>query len=77
MKSSSECGGTMKFTRYLGCILYFLATVAALMGVYQTHFGIGTMNFGSTSASLALIAFAISLHLWIKCMHRCCCDCKK
>jgi len=49
-------------------ILAFLAMAASLIGVYQTHITGAGAHFGTTPASMALIAFALTTHLWIKTM---------
>jgi len=73
MKKCS-CSGACGAVTWIICLLLFLATVTSLVGVYNTHFGINGMTFGSTSGSLSLLAFVASLTLWSKCMCRCMCS---
>ena len=56
--------------------LLLLASVASLIGVYKSHFLSSGATFGTTSGSLALIAFVLSVTLWKKSMC-CCCGEKK
>lgn len=46
-------------------LLSGLATVAALVGLYVAHFG-ASGSFGTTAASLSLIAFAVNLVVFWK-----------
>ena len=52
-------------------VLLFVASIAALLGVYKAHMLSSGFVFGTTSGSLALLAFAVSLSL---CMYqlKCC-----
>lgn len=57
--------------------LLFLATVASLAGVWNAHVLSDGVIFGSTSASLSLLAFGINLTLWgkqMQCLCGCCAD---
>ncbi len=47
-------------------LLVTLTEVATAYGVYMTHFAAGGATFGSTTASLSLIAFAINTGVWLK-----------
>jgi len=47
-------------------VFLFLTALAALVGVYKAHIATGGATFGSTTGSLSLIAFAISVSLWKK-----------
>ncbi|MDP7247181.1 MAG: hypothetical protein QF741_00990 [Candidatus Peribacteraceae bacterium] len=51
--------------------------LASLAGIYETHFVGAGATFGTTGASLAIIAFAITSHLWIKSMACCMASCEK
>lgn len=63
-------------TRRVTNTLLFLSAVAALVGVVQTHLLMNEdmmrLQFGSTSASLALLAFVVALMAWVKSIHGCC-----
>lgn len=52
-----------------------LAALAALVGVYQAHFLDIGLTFGTTSGSLSLIAFGVTLMFWLQqvkaCMVKC------
>jgi hypothetical protein len=59
-------------------VFLLLATLAALAGVYKAHVLTSGAVFGSTSGSLAIIAFVISLSLFGKALKQCCvCSCSK
>jgi len=58
-------------------VLMFLAMLASLAGIYETHFVGAGATFGTTGASLSLIAFAITAHLWVKQMACCLGSCNK
>lgn len=67
---------TCVFTKWVVCILLFVAAVAALVGVYETHVmtsseGAMVLQFGTTSCSLALIAFVLTVLGWVKSLHCC------
>jgi hypothetical protein len=51
--------------------LLFLTSLAALVNVYKSMFPVTGATFGTTSGSLALIAFAVNVGLWTKAMHCC------
>lgn len=73
MKHSS-CSNACRAMDWIICLLLFLAAIASLVGVYQTHFGINGMVFGGTASSLALLAFVIAITMWGKWMCRCLCS---
>lgn len=57
-------------------LLLTLTEIATLVGVYTTHFGTGGASFGSTTASLSIIALAINTTVWMKMgMMHCSGDC--
>jgi len=64
-KTPLTLGQVLKWTMR---ILAFLAMAASLVGVYQTHVAGAGAHFGTTPASMALIAFALTTHVWIKTM---------
>jgi len=76
-----SCSAGCVTVKWLLALLYFVAAAAALVGVYETHIvtssdGARTLlQFGSTSGSLAIIAFCIAATLWKKqmagCMGKC------
>lgn len=57
---------------YVTAAFLGLATIASLLGVYKAHFLSTGLAFGTTSGSLALIAFAITLVAFSKAVHSCC-----
>jgi hypothetical protein len=71
-----------KITKILSAVLLFVVTIAALIGVYETHIISGSevagtmLQFGSTSGSLAIIAFAIALTTFLKQMMCCMMPCE-
>lgn len=80
------CSTGCTLSKWITVVLLFLATLAALVGVYETHVITGSdasrtvIQFGSTSGSLAIIAFVISvmaLHRKVAaCMRGSCDVCK-
>lgn len=70
-KSTVGCH-TCKMTGILVFGLLLLTTLASLVGVYKSHFISAGATFGSTSGSLALIAFAINVMFLVKAMKHCC-----
>lgn len=87
-KKQTECCSTgCMASKWIVCLLLLLVSVAALIGVYQTHVIVGSdparfaIQFGSTSGSLSIMAFVISVIAWGKkmscCMSGSCEVCKK
>jgi hypothetical protein len=54
-------------------VLLFLASLAALAGIYYTHMVGGGATFGTTTASLSIIAFSVSIYVLHSCL--CCPNC--
>ena len=71
-KKPTEAAKMMETIRWIVSILMFIAAFAALTGVYKTHLVAGGATFGTTTASLSLIAFAITSHVWLKSLTMCC-----
>ena len=71
----SKGGDSYTSMYWIVTVLLFLATLAAAVGVYKSHFLSSGATFGTTSGSLSIIAFVISLTLWSKAF--CCCCGKK
>lgn len=67
-KDSSPCAATV---HWVVVVLYLVVTVLSGVGVYKAHFLSSGMTFGTTSGSLATIAFVLSLTLLKKSL--CCC----
>lgn len=86
-KKSCACSKGCMISKWIVCLLLLATTIAALVGVYQTHVIVGTdparfaIQFGSTSGSLAIIAFVVSVMAWGKkmmcCMSKSCEACSK
>lgn len=76
-KQTICCSTVCTAFKWIVCVLLLLTTIAALFGVFQTHVIIGSdpsrmaIQFGSTSGSLAIIAFVISITAWGKKMSCC------
>jgi hypothetical protein len=66
-KGSSQCA----FTYWVVVALYLFAAVLSGVGVYKAHFLSSGMTFGTTSGSLAIVAFVLSLTFLKKSL--CCC----
>lgn len=58
-------------------VLLFLTTLSALCGMVLAHYDMrtGALVFGTNAGSLSLIAFAISVTLWMKSVLACMCKC--
>ena len=63
-----------KFLLWIVTLLLFLGAVASVVGVYNAHVVDGVTTFGSSAGSLALLAFAVTVAIWLKHM-KCCCPC--
>lgn len=74
------CSPACALMKWVVCVLLFVATVAAAVGTYQTHVLMGgetlRFQFGSTSGSLAIIAFTIATMAWVKQMVCCMSECE-
>ena len=78
-QSSSSCHPAYMVLRWVMCALLLLVAIGALVGVYQTHVLMSAdtlrLQFGSTSGSLAIIAFAAAsmslMKQFVKCMGPC------
>ena len=67
---------TCQILNWVITVLLFFAALAALTGMYKAHFVAGGATFGSTTGSMSIIAFSISVMLWKKQMEKCCkCAC--
>ncbi len=85
-KQTSSCSVCCKVCKWIVMLLLLCTSIAALLGVYQTHVVTGSdasrmmIQFGSTSGSLAIIAFVASVLAWGKkmacCMGKSCDSCK-
>ncbi len=86
-KQMSCCPLGCRIGKWIVAILLLATSVVALVGVYQTHVVTGSdpsrmmIQFGSTSGSLAIIAFVVSVMAWGKkmacCMSKTCEVCSK
>lgn len=77
-KKTDTCSTGCLVTKWVLCLLLLLIAIAALIGVYQTHvldLAPVRVQFGSTSGSLAIIAFVASsvacMKHMISCMGSC------
>ena len=78
-RSGSNCSPACVTLKWIVCILLLLVTVAAGVGVYQTHVLASAesvrLQFGSTSGSLAIVAFVLAtlgcMKQLVKCMGPC------
>jgi hypothetical protein len=52
-------------------VLLFLCALAALVGVYKSHFLAVGLTFGTTQGSLSLIAFAVTITVAMKQLIKC------
>lgn len=79
-KKTSKCSLGCMISKWIVCVLLLLVAVAALIGVFETHVMTGStgemfLQFGSTSGSFAILAFAVSVSAAMKqligCMSKC------
>lgn len=70
-KSKSGCSAACVLVKWVVALLLFLVALASLAGIYQTHIVAGGAQFGSTSGSLAILAFVASTVSWTKQMCKC------
>lgn len=81
-KQKSTCSPMCKSMKWIFAILLFLVTAASIVGVYETHVLLSSdgsrvaLQFGSTSGSLAIIAFVIAAKVWMKQMIGCMSPCE-
>jgi hypothetical protein len=67
----SNCSTPCIVSKWAVAILLFLTSIAALIGVYNTHIVSGGVQFGSSGGSFAIIAFTVSVMAWGKKMACC------
>jgi hypothetical protein len=67
----SACVGCM-IMRWMTALFLLIAAIASLIGAYMAHVLPDGVVFGSTSGSLALIAFTLSIVLLSKQIQKCC-----
>jgi len=60
------CFGPVEHIKAIVCLLLFLTTLAAVKGVIIALFYADGAGFGSSHASMALMAFAINVAVWCK-----------
>ena len=71
-KKQPKCSVMCLFMKTLVGLLFTIAALASLAGVYETHVITGSpaarviLQFGTTSGSLAIIAFVLALTVWVK-----------
>ncbi len=53
-------------------LLTTLTTVATALGVYQTHVTADGWMFGTANGSLAILAFLVSIGIWLKLVKKLC-----
>jgi len=67
----------MQAMQWVVCVLMFLAMLASVAGIYETHFIGAGATFGTTGSSLSLIAFAITATAWLRTLSCCLGSCDK
>jgi hypothetical protein len=75
MCGSSSCGGSCvvcKIVSVIVTIVLTFTTVAAFIGVWNTHHTTAGWIFGTPAGSAALFVFIVSLVMWKKALHKCC-----
>ena len=77
--SSGSCGtgcGGCKAVKIIVTLLLTATTLATLLGVWKTHSTPSGWMFGTMEGSLAILAFVLSVTIWVK-MVKCLCPCSK
>ncbi|MBI1812855.1 hypothetical protein HY285_03295 [Candidatus Peregrinibacteria bacterium] len=69
-KKSPHAPGCMVLHMIVAALLA-LSALASLVGVYKAHFLNDGLTFGTSTASLALIAFAFTVTMWLHSMKSC------
>ena len=64
----------LAFHLFVAGLLLF-AAIASFIGVFKAHLQEHELVFGSMSDSLSLLAFAVTLTLWLWQMKNCASDC--
>lgn len=67
----SGCGGC-KFIVSVVAFLTTITTVATIIGVYMTHMTIDGWKFGTIDGSLSIVAFVVSIMVWLKLVKKLC-----
>ncbi|MFH1670850.1 MAG: hypothetical protein ABIA92_04685 [Patescibacteria group bacterium] len=75
--SKSGNPGMFQALQWVVSVLMFLAMLASIAGIYETHFVGAGATFGTTGASLSILSFAVTAHLWIKSLACCLGACQK
>ena len=70
-KSKMQCSPACVIVKWVVALALFLVSIASLVGIYQTHVVAGGAQFGSTSGSLAILAFTASVFAWTRQMALC------
>jgi hypothetical protein len=68
---ASVCSPACVIVKWVVALALFLVSIASLVGIYQTHVVAGGAQFGSTSGSLAILAFTASAFAWTRQMALC------
>ena len=76
MSCGSSCGGSCAVCKAVSAVvalLLTLTTIAAVIGVWNTHHtATGAWVFGTTAGSVALVTFILSLMAWKKVVGKMC-----
>lgn len=76
MSCGSCCKGgacaVCKIVAGLIALVFTLTTVAAAVGVWNTHMTLDGWTFGTTPGSAALFVFVVSLMVWFKTVKKMC-----
>ena len=70
--SSGNCCVVCKIVKALVILVLTLTSVAAFIGVWNTHMVNGAWTFGSQEGSLALLVLVVSFSLWGKKLTKMC-----
>ena len=68
---TATCSPACVVVKWVVALALSLVTIASLVGIYQTHIVAGGAPFGSTSGSLAILAFVASVVGWTRQMTKC------
>lgn len=75
MPTTKRCHPVCIGTKWLFALLFFVVTVASIMGVIETHIVNDQLVFGGTNSSFAILAFVAALYAFSRqfmtCMKPC------
>jgi hypothetical protein len=74
IKKKPTCTSACIFMKWLVAVVLTIVLIASAVGVFESHVLIAQdasrvlFQFGSTSGSLSILAFVVTLAGWVKCL---------